>query len=246
MKKFRLIPIILIFTLLLIGCNTVPPIETMPYPEAARRGAVSGDYIAYRKLSELWDAADYIIVGKYKNVAPWSYNAARDMNDYSKPSTSLYLENLIYQFQVEAVLKGTPTKYKAKDVIEVAQFHGFLVDGEVSTTDTYVQPDTGSYKILFLETHESVDYYFLSSLGQWLSTVQLTRRSNWENCSFALEGRTFDPQAEDWLEKMEEYAEEDIFTLDMEPSGQRAAGSIRTTYTGAELLTLAEQMEQSE
>lgn len=186
---------LLIFGALFSACS-VQLEETLisqhPYEDAPVQSIVYMDYDTTNSMKELWERSDLIVVGRYVNAAPRSYNVSRDLNDPSKPSQTSYYENLVYQFEVEAVLKGNETR----DTIEVGQFHGRVIDEYADPVDTFVEPDLNTYKVLFLSEHEHVDHYSFEQVSWWLSTAPRNEMDpDWKDLTFAPQGKGMEPMS---------------------------------------------------
>lgn len=223
--------------LLLTLCACAQPektgnIETLPHP-VSETTELYTDAWTTDSVAELWEISDLVVVGRYLDVAPRSYNISRNLSDPSKPSFDHYYENLVYQFEVAEVLKGTE---KAKK-IEVGQFHGMLMGGEISPAGSFVQPDTESWKLLFLVSDEYLDHYGFAQMEWWLSTAP-TESSDWTQLTFAMESNRHDPKDPDWLTKV---AESKV-AKDLPVSASRSAQQVG--YTGAELRDAAKTLNK--
>ncbi len=214
-------------------------ISIHPYEDTPMLTTLYMDYYTTTVMQELWDSSDLVVIGRYINEAPRSYNISRDLNDHSKPSSTSYYENLVYQFEVAAVLKGNETA----SVIEVGQFHG-RVDGEYAiAVDTFVEPDLNSYKVLFLSVDEYVDHYSFEQVSWWLSTALIDDVSeDWESMTFMPQGRGMQPGDPQWEDEVERQG----INLNMQPVNTATAklNQSCTSYTGAELLAIAESANE--
>lgn len=192
------------------------------------------DYDTTNSMKELWERSELIVVGRYVNAAPRSYNVSRDLNDPSKPSQTSYYENLVYQFEVEAVLKGNETR----DTIEVGQFHGRVIDEYADPVDTFVEPDLNTYKVLFLSEHEHVDHYSFEQVSWWLSTAPRNEMDpDWKDLTFAPQGKGMEPMSAEWASQVSAKGIDLSFN---EGNVAMRSNIACTSLTGAELLTLAE------
>ncbi len=236
MKKLLCVALIL---LLLCGCNAVPAIEQMPYPESNDgRIGIEMDYSSAESLQEQWDVAELVVVGYYENVAPTSENIARDLDDITKESPREYFETLVYQFKVVEVLKGTLDE----STIPLGLFHGQKTGGVSYPYKTFKQPDLTSYKVLFLDYNEINEYYYPWASDWWLSTDQAVRqpvKTDWTTLTFVVED-TIGCESERILNLFEDRIQS-TYQAEAEPDSTR---HVRTSYTGAELLALAESANE--
>ena len=169
MKRRCVLPMLMMaIALTLTSCtNQRPAIEQMPYPEAEDNAySMSMDYWSTRSLESMWDFAEVIVVGKYQNAAPESVNINRNPSNPQEEADSVYYEQLVYAFEVEAVLKGE----LSKNNIRLGLFHGLKVEDKTYPTETFQQPDTQSYKVMFLLYTEYGDFYYPCAQDWWLST----------------------------------------------------------------------------
>ncbi len=233
MKKLLCVVLIL---LLLCGCSGVPAIEQMPYPEAEKTGLrMSMDYSTTDSLQDMWNRADWVVVGYYKNEPPQSVNINRKLDDFSVANDAYYLETLVYHFEVVEVLKGD----MQTGTIPLGLFHGEK-ELEVSYPfETFQQPDIASYKVMFLWHNDICGYYYPWARDWWLSTEHTLERpakTNWMTLTFGIEDTT------GWghvrvLDLLDSNAQS-IYQAEAEPDSTR---HVRTSYTGAELLEIANQ-----
>ena len=124
--------------------NQVPAIEQMPYPEAEdNQFGMEMDYGTVTTLSELWDYADWVVVGYYENQAPTSENIARDLTDPTKESVVHYYESLVYQFHVVDVLKGDEVKKYIEDTYKgaVVPFEGTVEASTEADTEAATEAE---------------------------------------------------------------------------------------------------------
>lgn len=237
MKKAAAISLLLYFILLLPACGAkAPGIEDMPYPHAPedqRHMETTMDYVSSNFMSELWDYAGCVVVGYFEDTAPQSHNMNRKLSDPSQEADNFYLEALIYQFHVVSVLKGD---ISADTDIPLGIIHGQRIEDYTYPVETFRQPDAQSYKLMFLRESVGGTHYYPASPEWWLSsdTVQNPAHTNWLDLDFRLEssmGYEDDP------------ADANPIHLDLTPAADgvaAASAAPRDSYTGAELLSLAE------
>ena len=215
----------------LCACNSqeLRPIEQIPYPATAE-GEIHTDYWSSRSMDELWNRSDLIVIGRYIDTAPESVNMNRMVEDPSKEAT-IYMEDLVYQFKIEAILKGT----EDTNQIPIGIFHGKREGNEVVPCGEFIQPDPDRFMLLFLRasTSDYCDYYRVTGKIAWLSTDEITQNiadADWEQLMFfpdGLKGRDT-PIIFDY----------DSTTM-QDGIAVASADYARTYYTGAELLGLA-------
>ncbi len=122
---------------------------------------VSADAPVYTNLTEMTEAADYIVVAQCVAYDS-TYNMARDPADTTQEHDSFYIEGQLYQFDVETVLKG-----EAEDTIYIcyeAAVQVNLDDGDsvLVPSESFVAPETGNSYLLFL-TSDGTNYYGIGS-----------------------------------------------------------------------------------
>lgn len=227
--------IILILALSACGAKS-PGIEDMPYPHAPEDAPVqcetSMDYYSPSAMSELWDYADSVVIGYFEDAAPQSHNMNRNLNDPAQESDTFYLEALIYQFHVVSVLKGDVAE---DSVVPLGIIHGNRIKEYTYPIETFRQPDAQSYKLMFLRENTRGTHYYPGSQEWWLSTdsVGSPADTDWMNLSFHLESSM----------GYEDNPDKNPVRFDLVPpvDGVMAASDApRDSYTGAELLSLAE------
>lgn len=216
--------------MLLAACGaSVQRIEQMPYPEAEDNAyGVSMDYWSTNSFEQMWECADFVVVGKYRNVAPESVNINRNPLEPTQEIESVYYEQLVYIFEIADVLKGEIDE----EDIRLGHFHGLKVEEKTYPFETFQQPDTQSYKVMFLLYTEYGDFYYPCVQDWWLSTeaeemdTYAGQENEWVNMQFEVEDTVGQKPARQL----------DVFADSKKNAAYREK---RTSCTGAELLALA-------
>ena len=241
----RTLSLILISVLLLFSlaacASDAPGIKDMPYPHAPEEllqlRSTDMDYASTNSIADLWNRVDWVVVGYYEDTAPRSCNINRSLDDPANEADNFYLESLIYQFHVVSVLKGD---MDAGINIPLGILHGQRIGDYTYPLDTFVQPDAQSYKVMFLLYDDICDKYYAWDRSWWLSTAPIQSLSNtvdWTQLEFLTQSAL--P-----YERGDKYANAIHYDLALPSDGVMAASNTpRDSYTGAELLTYAETLD---
>lgn len=140
---------------------------------------VSSDYPVYADIQQMYEKADYIVIGQYTDfVSTW--NMDRNPQNPAEEDPNSYSEGRLYSFAVDRVLKGG----SLPDEITVNKYYSFAsgystydAAGEELyipcqiPTQYFVESEYGVDYLLFLNYNEMADNYY--SIGEpWEMMVQ--------------------------------------------------------------------------
>jgi len=112
------------------------PSEQNPMPEGDFVIMTSSDFPYRQNLSAMITGAEYIVVGSFQEFVT-SFNNARERFEIELPSAEHHHEGRVYQFRVDAVLKGD----LVEDIIHINLPHFRLRQGSINNA---VISSTGS------------------------------------------------------------------------------------------------------
>ena len=147
---------------------------------------VESDFPTYSDIGNLAGDSILVVMGQYVDEVPEIKNTAKNPNNPSIESNEVYAECRIFKFNVAEVIKGECSE----DQIQVGLSYGIRpanVD-VLAVKDTYLEPTTDDYKVLFLMYSEADQFYYPTSQPYQLHSEQSTSRSsNGEKVTFVLD-----------------------------------------------------------
>lgn len=173
MKKILLmLSVVSIAAAALCGCGAVdqvPASSTQACVSASIQEAsetnhtkiVESDFPAYADVESLAADSVLVVMGQYGGEEPDVINTAKDAENSLVESKEVYAECRVFTFHVQEVLKGECSD----DEIRVGLSYGIRPAGfsELAVKDTYLEPTTDDYKILFLLYSDSDGFYYPTS-----------------------------------------------------------------------------------
>ncbi len=136
---------------------------------------IESEFPFYADVKSL--AADSVlaVMGQYGAEEPEIVNTAKDAENSLVESKDVYAECRVFIFHVQEVLKGDCSD----DEIRVGLSYGIRPAGfsELAVKDTYLEPTTDNYKILFLLYSASDGFYYPTSQPYQLCFSQATDSS---------------------------------------------------------------------
>lgn len=132
---------------------------------------IESDYPVYSDIQTLINESVLVVMGQYTDDPQEIINTAKDPEVPSSASTQVYAESHVYHFAVLEVLKGTCHDAE----IRVGLSYGIRPAGasELAIKDTFLEPTTNDYKILFLVYSDTDAFYYPTSQPYQLHTAQI-------------------------------------------------------------------------
>ncbi len=178
--------------------------------------SIDFDYWATDSLAILWETADLVVVGYYRDEEPITNTMFQGTGQAKPVEEEVFYEHLLFRFEPMAVLKG---ELPEEDLWIGPVYYG----ARGHPYETYRNPDANSVQVLFLNDFD-LGWYDVNGWNWWLSTLP----------------EYGDPSELDWktltYSTLHTVAWKELFNLDL------PAGTLHESYTGAELWEIAEQM----
>ncbi len=160
MKRVQVLIIIGVFILILIGCSSVRNVESDP--EEIERLIIHANYIVYEEESELFDAAELVVIARTSK----SFKDREHVVRYNDTDTRLppiiaefYTKT---QISIYEVLKQPDSSSLSKDdkitILEPISLLKNESDIKKITYDNYVEIEEGKYYIIYLKDNTYGEY----------------------------------------------------------------------------------------
>jgi hypothetical protein len=112
-----------------VSNSVATPAPTATSTPDPRIQPIEGSMATTNSLDELIKSADTIVIGRMTGIGE-IINIARDVNDVTKPSSSIFVVGQVYHVIVESYLKSQGPK-----AIKVVQPEGFLIEAVAKTPE---------------------------------------------------------------------------------------------------------------
>lgn len=129
-----------------------------PSPAAAQQTEINYT-VSDAGFDELFKEAELVVLGTVMDDGE-EWNSVRDVDDLSKPSTTIFMMDMSYTLKIDEVLKGD---VKVNDSVKynIAYRDKFKGESDYTMNENFLAPVKGSQYLLFLMRDPSFDdiYY---------------------------------------------------------------------------------------